>query len=220
MTRFCPVLSLLILFAVFSAFAEPPTTQSSENLHPKRPMLGAGPGGPGPAPTPAELEEAREYMQENFPRRYEVLTQLPPDAPFRRRLEGMMVERWRKAQRMKVEQPELYERIVAEQKLMDDAFGLAREIASGKEIAESQLREKVAALVERSLAERRERIARIEKQLEEQKQLLQKDESNRQELIDQRVEDIKREGKMAAERISRREERKERMEERREGEKP
>src|SRR5207249_4920132 len=99
----------------------------------------------------------------------------------------IMVNRYRNLMRMQEQNPEAYEAMLAQWKLEDQAIGFARALKEGKPDADVRLREVVRQMVERSLRERRARIEKLRKALEEQQKQLDQDEQNKDQTIAQQI---------------------------------
>jgi hypothetical protein len=88
--------------------------------------------------------------------------------------------------------PEVYEQLLSEARLEDDAIGLVKELRDGDASAESKLREKAAQIVQLSLDSRRTRIERLEQALAQQKEQLASDVAHKDERIDERVRGLRK----------------------------
>jgi gas vesicle protein len=143
-------------------------------------------------PTPEEIDKAKAFAKENFPNRFAAYERLPENTRLRWAATRRMVQQWRRLQYMQEQQPEMYDAIFGEQKAMDEAFGLWRDVREGKPGAEEKLSAKIAEIVDNQLNERKARIEKLEKMLQEQKEQLAKDRDRRDELIENRREQLEK----------------------------
>jgi hypothetical protein len=118
----------------------------------------------------------------------------------RRRLMMLWRDRYRAMVRIKEQDPELYMRMVRQFELQDQAIGLVRKAKAG-EAPSKELRDLVTELVHTGISLRQQRIAKLEKQLQSEKEKLAHDQDNEQKLIDQQMEALRREGKELVKRM-------------------
>jgi len=112
----------------------------------------------------------------------------------RRRLYTFWRDRLRQMIRIKEQDPELYMRMVHQFELQDQAIGMVRKSKAG-EPPTKELRDLVTELVHTGISLRQQRIAKLEKQLDTEKQKLENDQKNEQKLIDQQIESLRKEGR-------------------------
>src|SRR5207248_7360713 len=101
----------------------------------------------------------------------------------------------------KDQDPDMYEQLLKEAKLEDDAINLVKASRGGDSGAESDLRENARQLVELSLETRQARIAKLEQALKDQKDQLAFDLDHKAERIDEKVKNLKKQFSGALDRI-------------------
>lgn len=179
----------LLLIAPMVSFAENSPTSSS-----------AAPAAP-PPPSPQMsmsyrfgTEELRQFLQEHAPNRLEFLDRLPEMGDARRRVMGLWRDRLRSMIRIREQDAELYMRMVRQFELQDQAIGLVRKAKQGDPPSQ-ELKDKVTELVHTGISLRQQRIAKLEKQLQNEKDKLAADQNNQEKLIAQQLESLRKEGK-------------------------
>lgn len=160
--------------------------------HP-RPMRPPGPRDDN-APdflTEKEREALMAFAKEHFPQIYELLKGAPPEHQHRilRRV-GWPLLRLMRLQR---HDPELAEKLIAEHKIEMELAQLKRDYQEfPSESARESIKQKMRTLLEQRFDLRQKRleleIRALEKRLEEARQRLDRQESNRQKLVDAEVE--------------------------------
>jgi hypothetical protein len=145
-------------------------------------------------------DDVRTFLQEHAPNRLEFLESLPDQGDSRRRLLGLWRDRYRAMLRVKEQDAELYMRMVHQFELQDQAIGLVRKQKSG-EAPSKELHDLIAELVHTGISLRQQRIAKLEKQLQNEKEKLAWDKNNEQKLIDQQLEALRRESKELVKRM-------------------
>jgi hypothetical protein len=117
--------------------------------------------------------------------------------PGYRMAQGFLVSRYRAIASMKEHDPDLYTARVEGLKLEDSVFG-AVEAGDGAADApadkKAALREDVTKLVASNLAERERRIKRMEEILADQEKQLETDKIRQDQLVDEKMKDIERDG--------------------------
>jgi hypothetical protein len=150
-----------------------------------------------PPPTTQERDEVIEFFRTNMKTRMFAFDQMPEGRPAKNRMLQMMTERYRRLQRIKADDPVVYDLMVSQMSLQDDALSIMRDQrnpnidAAKRDELEQQLRDKVKQLIDVTLKERRQRVERLEKMLQEQKARLEQDEANPGALIDQHLKQMK-----------------------------
>ena len=143
-----------------------------------------------PPITPDDVREAEAFMKDAFPVRYHFYEMLPDDRPAKRNLSQMMVRKYRQFRRIQEQQPDLYDTMLKQEQLRDQAFGYARDARSGNAEAEDKLRMAVTEMVDLNLKERQARIEKLKKQLDEMMQQLSNDQSQREQKIDEQIDKL------------------------------
>src|SRR5437867_7337971 len=93
-----------------------------------------------------------------------------------------MVQKYRQLMRMEEQNPEAYQVMLTQAKFEDEALGYARDKDDAK------LRDVAHRMIQKGLEDRRERIEKLEKILDDQKQKLSEDEQNADQLVAQQVD--------------------------------
>jgi hypothetical protein len=146
----------------------------------------AGPGGRRlEQASPEEIQAAIDFFKANSPNRMAYFAKLQPDGQPRRRQSLMLVQYYRPIANFKESNPKLYDLLVKQVKLRDDAFELAKD---GKE---AELRDKAAQIVDVSLEARSKRLALLQQELTNQQTQLADDEANKDAVTEREVNTIK-----------------------------
>src|SRR4051812_31796385 len=164
------------------------------------PMRGMAPGGSGgpsgpaaadqplqPPPTPEEMRDAEAWAKQLFPVRYAFYDLVPHGRPVKRQMMQNMVRHYRLFRRIQEQQPELYDFMLKQEVLGDQAWGLARDARRGNADAESKLRETVTQIYDLNIQEREARIARLKKSLDSMESQLSTDREQRDQRIAERI---------------------------------
>jgi len=203
-TRVMIILAGLCAVPVAAARADGPATRPSDNgnrpttSYPMKgdrrlgPFGGSGFGGAlrpdkAFAPTEAEMQAAEQFLKEELPMRYELFAQIPQGAPMRQRVLALMAVKYRGLIRVKDQDPEMYEQLLKEAKLEDEAMRFALDAHKGDTSADAKLHDKARELVDLSLENRQARIERLEEQLRHQKDQLARDMEHREEKADEKA---------------------------------
>ena len=164
---------------------------------------GGAPGGErGPGrfapPTDEEWQQIEVFAAENSPRRLKRIQMMRESQdPALRGVQGFLVMRYRALQAMKQHDPDLYARRLEGLKVEDKVFGAVEDGAGAATATPEQkqaLREDVRKLVTMNLEEREERINRMAEFLEAQRQKLIEDKGREEELTDEKMAQIERDG--------------------------
>ena len=116
----------------------------------------------------AESQAAIAFFSENSPNRMAYFAKLPENSPARRFNTMKLVQLYRPIQNFKDTNPVLYQLLVKQVKLRDDAFELA------KENKDADLRQKAAEIVDVTIKARHMRLEILQKELTDQQANLQK----------------------------------------------
>jgi hypothetical protein len=185
----------VLLIAPMVSFAEDSTTRpSAAPPPPQQSSAGSQAYRIGP-------EELREFLQEHAPNRLEFLNNLPEMGEGRRRVMTLWRDRLRAMVRIKEQDPELYMRMVRQFELQDQALGLVRKAKPG-DPPSKELRDAVAELVHTGITLRQQRIAKLEKALQTEKEKLAADQNNQDKLVDQQLESLRKEGRELVRRMN------------------
>jgi hypothetical protein len=148
-----------------------------------------GPGAPG-WPRPFAQEEATDaiaFFTKNSPNRMKYFNLLPADGFARRAETSKLVQLYRPLQNFKESNPKLYDLLVQQVKLRDQAFQAALE---GRD---ADLRSLADQIVPVSLQARQLRLDLLQKELDDQKTKLTADEANKDAASEHEVTEIKHE---------------------------
>ncbi len=156
----------------------------------------SGPGGPDPDfLTPEQVDRLMGFIKENLPQFHERLAAARQNNPAAFRLMiHQAARRLFPIVRMKFENPELAEKMIAEFKaqiVIDDLTQRYRKASRAeREQLKPQLRQHVATRFDMRLERLRIEIRNLQRRLDEAKQELTDQEENKQELIDERLDDL------------------------------
>jgi hypothetical protein len=145
-------------------------------------------------------QEVMDFLQEHAPNRLDFLNRMPEDGQGRRRLLRFWGQRLSTMSRLKDTDTELYLRMVHQFELQDQAIGMVRKSKFG-EPPSKELRDIVTELVRTGISLREQRIAKLEKQLQNEKEKLKADQQNEDKLVDQQLESLRKEGKELVKRM-------------------
>jgi hypothetical protein len=161
------------------------------------PMRGAGPGGSAsaaaadqplqPPATPEETHDAEVWAKQMFPVRYAFYDLVPEGRPAKRQMTQNMVRHYRLFRRIQEQQPDLYDFMIKQEQLRDQALGLARDARRGNADAESKLRETVTQIYDLNIQEREARIERLKKNLDSMESQLSTDREQRDQKITEQI---------------------------------
>ncbi len=145
-------------------------------------------------------QEVMEFLAAHGPNRLDFLNRMPDDGQGRRRLLRFWGQRLSTMARLKDTDTELYLRMVHQFELQDQALGLVRKSKLG-DPPTKELRDIVTELVRTGISLREQRIAKLEKQLQNEKEKLEFDQKNQAKLVDQQLDSLRKEGKELAKRM-------------------
>lgn len=192
-------LAILILCGIpVMTLAEGPTTRPlgrpGAGLNPRgeRPFIRPGQLLKEGAATPAELEATEQFLKENLPNRYDLFSQLRAGSPMRAVVLDSMARRYRLLLRCKEQDPDMYQQLLKEARLEDDAINLVKASRGGDSAAESSLREKCGQIVDLWIEGRQARIANLEQALKDQKEKLAYDMDHRDDRINEKVRNLRK----------------------------
>ena len=159
---------------------------------PGPPMAGmAGPERPAPidAPTAEEWDRSEAFLKEHAPKRWAILQNL--DEEGQQRVRGFVFWRFRTLERMKNNDPDMYQLHLKRFGIEDEIFGIRFPIRQEGRFATeeemSKMRERVAALVDVSLEEREIRVQRLREMLKREEDYLAAERGSRDAAIQERV---------------------------------
>jgi len=190
------VLAALVGWPSFSTADPSPTTQSSSGVTEKarsvRPPDAFRRAGELPPFSEADWTEAAEFIRVHSPRRYEVFELLPDDSPQKRAVRRFMLSRYQNLKDYKASDPDSYDGRLKRLETEDEIFGLAADLrraeGSKREALRDELRTRVAEMIDLGIAERKVKIGRLEKLLQEERNRLGTYEKGRDVLIEQRMD--------------------------------
>jgi len=182
---------LLVCAIPVLTMAEGPTSRPSAPFGPRAERRMFNPMRDEPAPTEADLRDTEQFLKDNLPSRYKLFSELNQDSPMRRNVLRFFFGRYRMLMKFKDQDNEMYDQLLAEAKLEDEAIALVQGIRNHDPAAESQLREKAGQLVQLSIDTRKARIERLEQALKTQKDELAFDEDHKTQRIDQKAKNLR-----------------------------
>ena len=155
---------------------------------------GRGPGGGGGGPggwgfSEQDWDDIAAFMKQHSPRRWEEYQKLPADR--QAQLQRVLNRRWRLIQWVRTHDPELYELQQKRWQVEDEVFGLTRELRTSSMSSESQikpkLRAKIGELVDLRTRERQMRITRWEHQIAHEREMMNRETADREDIINKRM---------------------------------
>jgi len=138
-----------------------------------------------PEATPEEIQAAIDFFKVNSPNRMAYFDRLRPGSPARSRQSLLLVQFYRPILAFRDSNPQLYDLLVQQVKLRDDAFELA------KDKKDTELQQKAAEIVRVSIDARTLRLDFLKKQLADQQTRLDYDRDNQVVATQHEVSDIK-----------------------------
>jgi hypothetical protein len=150
-------------------------------------------------PGPREWAEVRNFMSQHSPLRQAAVDELP-EGEKKNSIKKFVFARYRSLQALQKRDPAAYEQRLKQLTIEDQIFGTvsswggagagagaAVEPQQDREQLRQALRQQVKDLVDLDLGERRRRVEWLRKELADQSALLERDEKDRDGLIDRRV---------------------------------
>jgi hypothetical protein len=142
------------------------------------------------SPRPQEWEEVRAFMNRYSPRRQAALEGLPDDDR-KESIRKFVFARYRSLQALQKRDKAAFDGRVAQLSIEDEIYGLVSQWGTSAEADRNQLRDalksEVSKLVDVDLQERRRRVEWLKKELADQSQALERDEKDRDTLVEKRV---------------------------------
>ncbi len=151
--------------------------------------FGGGPlGRGGPGISPADRSDAMLFLSQHAQNYFQTIKALPDDSDARIRLENAVARAYLGYQRLKVDDPELYDVITRRVTVEDRIYGLSVTLrANPTDALRSDLHQQVSDWCDLNLEERRLRVVRLERTLQREKDRLAADTADRQRMIDRRM---------------------------------
>lgn len=177
----------------------PRQPQSPRGEHRQRDGEGGGGGGGGPRrPSAEEWKAIEEFASQHSPNRLAFLKSTADQNTREYRFaQGFIVARYRGLEAMRESEPDLYAKRVDALELEDRIFGQVQKGAAAADAPKEQkdaLREDMVKWVALNLEEREERIARMAAMLDDQRQKLESDKADQEQLVDRKMSDVERDG--------------------------
>jgi hypothetical protein len=150
--------------------------------------------------TEKDIEEARIFMRENAPNRWQAVESLPDEgSSLRRNVMGFVVARYRMLQGMKEEDPKLYDIKVKQLRVEDELYGMLANTNTPEQrtAMKPELTTAAKKLVELTLQEREQRIAKLKDIVTREEQTLASDQGQVDAKTAARVESLITEGQAA-----------------------
>jgi hypothetical protein len=166
---------------------------------PRPPERRFGPGTPPPwgfrgrgggwRPSDEDWNEISAFMKQYSPKRWEVYQKLPPDR--QQSLQIIVARRYRLMQWVRNTDPELYEIQKTRWILGDEIFGLTQDLKAANSATEpgvrQKLKDKIGQFVDLGVQERKTRVARWEKNIANERELITRETRDREEIIRNRL---------------------------------
>jgi hypothetical protein len=147
--------------------------------------------------SPEEWEAVAAFTRQHSPQRWKSFMELPEDK--QERVRRAMHWRFLQVERLKEQQPELFDLQVRRLAIEDQIFPLALQIrraegeeTPGTQAAREELRKQVVALVEVGLKEREVRLERFKERLQAEEEQISLERGRKEETVDARMHDILR----------------------------
>jgi hypothetical protein len=145
-------------------------------------------------PTEEEWNEVATFMQEHSPYRLEQIQKLKESAPYRYGLRAKIWNQYRTLQEQKRNDEQLYEFGVKRFELKDEQFHLVQQLERAKgemvSVWRVRLHANAAELVALNLAERQHRLDKLVQAVETERQKLEQDKANQDQLIDEQLQQV------------------------------
>ncbi|UCG32049.1 MAG: OmpH family outer membrane protein [Phycisphaerales bacterium] len=201
--RLFVIAGLMLAWQAFAVGQEPEDASTASQSPPEgqqarlggfdRPdMRGAPPGRERfPFVSPEQTEQLMEFLEEHFPKRHRLLRRLQEHNPeaFEHRVSELAPRVLELLLRTR-EDPELGELLIEQQRLEEDLRELVREYRAldaeaevAREGLKGQIEEIVARMVDIGLERREHEIAALERRLQRQREMLQEDLDNREQMV-------------------------------------
>jgi hypothetical protein len=146
---------------------------------------------PGP-PTEEEWREAAASMQALAPNAWARFLDIPEHEPFRRVYQRRIVDRFQELERLKERNRDQYDGEVEQLRIEDDIFGIAARLREAEgdaaERLKADLRERVERLIDLRISNREMRIARLSKQLDNERRKLEGDKANKPQAVQKKYD--------------------------------
>ncbi len=202
----------MTLLCAACAFAASPTTNESAvggGGKSDRPRVGRMDGQRPPGnwrdrysgvttkPTSEELREVDEFMNENSPKRWSKIKDMPDDR--KSKLNGYVVQRYRMLQDLKQNEPAMYDLRVKRLKIEDEIFSLGWDLKNNKneksenfsaDATKKELKKKVRALADSRIDEHRLRLKQWQEKMEQERKRLAEEQANVDQFVDSSVNAI------------------------------
>ncbi|MDB5172711.1 MAG: hypothetical protein JWN51_1484 [Phycisphaerales bacterium] len=158
----------------------------------------AGMGGRPKFPvTDEEWKETEKFLALHAPNRLAFVQKIN-EGPHKDNLKRVLSGLVRNINALRVQSESIYKLRVEECELDDQIFAICRDLRTAqgaeKQRLLNELRTKITLLFDKGLDERKDRIERLQRMMEEQKKALDKDRETRQQIIDKRYLVISRNG--------------------------
>jgi hypothetical protein len=147
------------------------------------------------APTDQEFAEVTRFMEQHSPNRFKRLNDVPNER--REGIVNRIVNHYRTLQRLKQDDPEIYDLRLKRLPIEDQMFTLGWELSHDEDVKRapelrSRLREQVRLFFDNCLEERRIRIERIQQQIKKDQQRLAEAQEKYQQIAQERDDRIEK----------------------------
>ncbi len=202
------VLAVLGVHPTMSRAEDPVASKTPPTTRPARPNLrdafvpgrrdfgpggtaqGAGPRHPDQA-TQEETDAAIKFFMEHSPIRMNAYKELNENSQVRRNVTQALVRTYRPIQNFHEQNTDLYNLLVKQIALRDEAFALAVSAEKGDKDAEEKLHAKAEEIVDVSLKARSQRLEILQQQLTAQQNKLAEDQANESGQVDTELNEIR-----------------------------
>jgi hypothetical protein len=150
--------------------------------------------------TDQDADAAAPWLKEHSPKRWQVVINMPDDQrPMRKyRLKGTLIRVYKNVQNLQKDDPELAQIVTNRVELEDAVFGLVAQYREAKRAGDTSkqssfqhdIQQKVVDLVETNIKERKARIARLERTLDQERTKLATDEKGKDQLVEKRLHNL------------------------------
>ena len=147
--------------------------------------------------TDEEWKATEEFLSVHAPNRLAFVRKIG-EGPHKENLKHVLYGLVRNINALRTESPSIYKLRIEEFELDDQIFAICRELRTAqgteRQKLQGQLRDKITLLFDKGLDERKDRIDRLQKMLEDQKTALDKDRTDRTQIIEKRYLVISKNG--------------------------
>jgi len=145
-------------------------------------------------PTEEEWKEVVAFMEKHSPYRLEQIQKFKEINPLRNNLRSRIWTQYRQMQEQKKDDEKLYDISLKRFELKDQQFHILQQISKAKgddrTSLRDELRKNAGELVTLNLQERELRLEKLTQTVEKERQRLDKDQQNREQLVDDQIKQV------------------------------